>query len=280
MKRGYMFSPIFMIPMIGAVLTGFLNGLLGYFVKRLNLGTISFTIAHAALAGVAISMITPFNQVFITALVTMVTAVTMALITHRYRDIADFLSMVLFNLFNAIAVLSLYMSMRYVLASYSLSALLWGHVLTLTISKLAVLVSILMVLLIYIILAKHDLNALLFDYKLAEAEGVDLLLHILVLLILIGVTMLSIIQFIGGFLAFSLLYNPVLTAGFLTKNAEKQQIISPVIGMSTSLLGFLLSLHFNTPIGASIALISTSCTLISFIARLIYDSAIKGKMKG
>ena len=274
-----MIPSLFLIPLLGSLASGSLCGLLGFFMKRLNLSTASFMVAHAALAGAAIAMILALDQTLLAVISTLAAVQAISLLGHSNGGQREALSMSLFSLFNSIALLSIYFSNTTVLATFQLSSLLWGSVLALTFEKLLLLLTIFAAFFIYLTLNRRRLDSMLFDLKLAEAEGVDVMLHLSLLLIFIGLVVSFSLQLVGGFLVFSLLYNPVTASTQLTKNASKQQLFSPILGGSSAFIGFLLSYLFNLPVGATISITSVTVVLLAFTIRASHDR-IKLKKTG
>ena len=93
------------IPILGAILSGTLCGLLGYYVQRFGITTISFTIAHAALASAAISMVLKLDITLYTIIFTIPLTLIIAIVTCKFHSHRELLCLGLFSLFNAIAIL-------------------------------------------------------------------------------------------------------------------------------------------------------------------------------
>jgi len=262
---------LLIVPLLGAILSGFICGMLGYYVQRYGVTTLSFTIAHSALAGAAISLVLGLNTTLFTLFFAIISALLIGYLTSKSLIRRELICMGLFSLFNALAILMLYMSSTNVLSTVQLSTILWGSVLAITYEKIVAIAAIATIFLIYAVIFKPQIDAILFDQKLAEAEGVNVKLHSTILLLFVGSTIAIILRITGGFLVFSLLYNPIASAILLSKRANIQQLISPILGSSAALAGFLTSFMLNLPIGASIALLSAFILLISYISRTTLD---------
>jgi len=260
---------LIMLPLLGAALSGFICGMLGYYVQRYGVTTISFAIAHSALAGAAISFVIGLDTTLFTIFFTIMSTLIIGYLTSKAPIRRELICMGLFSLFNAVAILTLYMSSTNVLSTVQLSTILWGSVLAITLEKMITIVAISIIFLVYVVISKPQIDAILFDQKLAEAEGVNVKLHSTILLLFVGTTIALILRITGGFLVFSLLYNPVASAILLSKRANIQQIIAPILGSTAALAGLLASFTYGLPVGASIALLSSAILITSYTTRMI-----------
>ena len=94
---------------------------------------------------------------------------------------------------------------------------------------------------------------------------------VLILLFFAGVAIASTLKLTGGFLVFTLIYNPVASAMQLAKNAKLQLLLSLLLGASSSVLGLALSYLMDLPVGASIALLSSLILLLSYGVRVVVE---------
>ena len=96
----------------------------------------------------------------------------------------------------------------------------------------------------------------MFHRKLAESAGINTRLFYFAVLFFTGFAVSLSLQLVGGLLVFALIVNPTSTAYQFFYDFKKIVIVSPVIGIVSCLIGFLLSLMTDFPIGASIVIIS------------------------
>ncbi len=265
------------ISFLGALLSGVLCGLLGYYIKRLKLTNLAFTIAHAALAGAVLSLFFNINMVFFTMLFTIMVTFVVVGISIWYPHIRELVCMSMFSFFSALAILVIYLSSDGVLTSTSLATILWGSVLALTFSKMMMIIVTIVMFLFYTLVFKPQLDSILFDIRLANAEGVRVGFHLMIIVLFVSVSVSIILRITGGFLVFALLYNPIASSMMISQNAYKQQLFSGIIGGSAALIGFILSFSFDLPIGASIAVSSSVILVFSVILRTIWNQFIAHK---
>lgn len=248
-----------------------LCGLLGYYVIELGLTTLSFSVAHAALAGAALGVLLGVDISYTALALTLLYSLFMGALLPRVNKYSDAVSMAFFTVFNALALMLVYLGQTTVLATVRVGGLLWGSVLTATPLKALVLVSALIAFTTYTTLAGSELDAMLFNKKLAEAEGVNVHYHTVLVLLFVGVAVALTLTITGGFLVFSLLYNPVVASAQITTRGHARRNLAAGIGAFSALVGLLLSYYLDLPVGASIAITSTLILASSTLARAVYN---------
>jgi len=258
---------MFELAVVASIVSGALCGVLGYYVEKFKITTLSFSVAHAALAGAALALVLGLDATYLALVFAVVFALIMGVLSPRLAHERELVSMGFFSLFNALAIFMIYLSNVYVLSSASIAVVLWGSILAVTKPKLIVLLGSAALFLTYLAFFKHQIDAILFDKKLAEAEGVDVYFHTIVLLLFVGTTIALTLKLTGGFLVFALLYNPVASSIRLARSAKRQLILSPVLGACFALLGLAVSYVFDWPVGATIALVSSLSLFLSHLAR-------------
>ena len=263
-----------------AMLGGGLCGILGYYVHRLGLVTLSFGIAHAALAGAAVGMVLGVDMTLTAMLFALGFALAIGALASRAPHQLELACMAFFAFFNAVALFMVYIANARVLATASVAAVLWGSVLAATAEKVMMLGALLALLGLYLAAFGHQVDAILFDVKLAEAEGIDVNLHTMILLLFVGSAIALTLKLTGGFLVFSLLYNPTAAALRISRRAWVQRALSPCLGAGCALAGLAASYALDWPVGAAIALLSTFALMAAAIARAAYDARLARRIGG
>lgn len=257
---------------IASILGGYICSVLGYYVSRIGLSTLAFTIAHAALAGAATALLLGLDTTYSATVFSIATALILGSIYDRVSYAIDTICMTLFSFYNAIALLAIYYSNTYVLATASLSAVLWGSVLAVTIDKLIILASVICLFTTYTIACKKHIDSILFDIRLAEAEGINTKIHILVLLIIASISISVMLRIVGGFLVFTLLYVPSALASTLQLSTKQQYIVVPLFGSTATMTGVYISLLLDIPVGVSIVLANVLAAILVIILRYITET--------
>jgi len=250
---------LFIEALVAALLAGSLCGVLGTYLRKLGLLTLCFTVAHAALAGAAFSILFSTPPELTAFSFSVVAAFVVEFLYYKVGIEREVISMCTFSLSSALAMIAIYMSPSVTLTSETASLILWGSILAVTPAKIMLLTFLSISLIVYILSFKLEIDALLFDIKLAEAEGVNIQFHSTILLLLTALAISIILKLTGGFLVFALLFNPIAAVERLSY--KRQPLLGGIVGGISGLIGVVISYIFDTPIGATIA-ITASFTLI------------------
>lgn len=272
-----MFINIFLLSIVSALFAGGLCGAVGFHVQRFGVTTMSFGIAHAALAGAALGLLLGVDSTMSAMLLALIIALFMGIVLIRISYGRELISMAIFSASSAIALFAIYVSSAKVLATTSVAIILWGSLLAITFEKLVLLITLSILFSLYIVACRVHIDAILYDKKLAEAEGVNVQLHTLILLFFTGAVIAIALKLTGGFLVFTLLYNPVATALQIAKSARKQLVLSSILGSISAITGLIVSYIIDLPVGATIALTSTTILIITCITRISIEK-IKWKI--
>ena len=250
---------------IASILAGSLCGIIGIFMIRLKLNTIGFSTAHAALTGAALGVFLGKDPSILSILLALFTSFILGPLSDTLRLPLDLISMILFSLYTALAFIFIFLSPGTALSAEAVSNVLWGSILAVTYGYIVILLCLLFIIMIFIWNFKIKLMAILYDRKLAEAEGIQTNYYLYSLIFLMGLIISLTLRITGGFFVFSLLFNPSSAALQLFSDIKKILIASPLLSISAALLGLSLSYIFNLPVGASIALTSSILLAISSI---------------
>ena len=251
--------------LFGSILAGVLCSTMGVFVVRLKLAPLGFAMSHAAFAGAALGLAVPVLDPLWMALVF---AVVMAFLLGPLADVSrlnmDAVVGAFFPLMMALGLIFLSLAPSSGIGRGALS-LLWGSVLGITFSdviKLAGLAAFLVVLLIA--LGKGFL-AILLDRRLAIASGINARLHHHAILFLTAITVALALQITGGLLVYALMILPASAAFQLVYDIKKIFLLAPALGALAAILGLLLSLGADLPIGSSITVAAAGVFLLAVI---------------
>ncbi|MCD6483868.1 MAG: metal ABC transporter permease [Candidatus Odinarchaeota archaeon] len=263
------FTLLLIEALIATMLAGGLCGVLGAYLRKLGLLTLCFTIAHAALAGVSFSILFSTPPELTAFLFSVSATFLVEFLYHRIGLEREIISMCTFSLASALAMIAIYMAPSTTLTSETASLILWGSILAVTPAKIVILSILMVTLIVYIFSFKLELDSILFDMKLAEAEGVNTQFHSMILLLLAAVAISATLKLTGGFLVFSLLFNPVAAVERLTY--RRQQFLAGVVGGGAGIIGVVVSYVFDTPIGATIAIAASILLIIGVSASSIIE---------
>jgi len=260
------------LALFAAVLSGNLCGAIGFYVQRLRITTLSFSVAHAALAGASIGLILNLDPVYSAMIVAVASALILGVIFAKIEYGRELISMAVFSASSAVAIFAIYMSNVRVLATASIAVVLWGSLLAITVEKLILLLLTLFMFMLYIIAYRIQIDSMLYDVKMAEAEGVNVQMHMLIMLFFAGLIISSSLRLTGGFLVFTLLYNPVAASFQISRKAHMQLLASSILGAASASSGLLVSYTFDWPVGATIAIVSSIILLSAYMMKVLVEA--------
>ena len=242
--------------LIGCVLAGFLMGLIGVFVVRMRLSAIGYSMSHGAFAGAALGVALSVNPLATGLLFASATAFLIGPVADKARLHADTITSIVFPLNMALAFVFLTFVPEVGLSS-QVANVLWGSIISMTNSDIVYLVALFAATLAIIYFVWKELFAIMFNRKLAQADGINTKPVIYLVIFLAGIVVTFSLKLVGGLLIYALLFNPASTALQFSENMRKIVVASPLIGLSTTVSGLFLSLFMDLPVGSCIVIIST-----------------------
>lgn len=250
--------------LIACILAGFLMGLIGVFVVRMRLSAIGYSMTHGAFAGAALGVATATNPLVTGLLFASGTAFLIGPIADKARLHADTITSIVFPLNMALAFVFLTLTPEVGLSS-QVANVLWGSIISMTNTDLVYLTTLFAATLAIIYFVWKELFAIMFNRKLAEADGINTKPFIYMIIFLAGVVITFSLKLVGGLLIYALIFNPASTALQFSENMRKVVIASPIIGMSTTVSGLVVSLFFDLPVGSCIVIVSTIVFVIALL---------------
>jgi len=250
--------------LIACVLAGFLMGLIGVFVVRMRLSAIGYSMSHGAFAGAALGAATATNPLLTGLLFASSSAFLIGPIADRARLHADTITSIIFPLNMALAFVFLTLVPEIGLSS-QVANVLWGSIISMTNADLVYLVTLFATTLAIVYFVWKELFAIMFSRKLAEADGINTKPFIYLIIFLAGVVITFSLKLVGGLLIYALLFNPASTVLQFSENMRKVVIVSPIIGMATTVSGLFVSLFFDMPVGSCIVIVSTIVFAIALL---------------
>lgn len=245
-----------------AMLIAIICAVIGAFVVLQELAFIGDALAHASFPGVVIAYLLKFNLELGGAIVGILTALGIGVITRRSKISQDTAIGVLFAGTFALGVALLSTVKSY---TKDLFGLLLGDVLAIQSSDLIV-IGVLGAIMLTIVFALYkELTLLTFDPIQAEVIGLPVgLLHEL-LLALMAVTIVISIQTVGIVLVVAMLVTPAATATLLVRRFPLVMLVGAIQGIIGVVAGLYLSFYLNIASGATIVLVLTLMFVLALV---------------
>ena len=223
--------------LIGSLLASIACGLVGTYIVTRRLVFISGGLTHASFGGIGLGLYTGLPPILSAA-----------------KDMREDSAIAVFwALGMAVGVMFTFLSPGF---APDLSAYLFGNILTITQSDLALLGSVAAVLVIFFALFIHPLTYMAFDPEFARSQGLNVQLLEYVMMMFIALTIVACLRMVGIVLVISLLTIPQMTANLFVHRFHHIIWLSVGIGYVSCLGGLYLSFRENIPSGASIIFFS------------------------
>jgi len=250
--------------LIACILAGFLMGLIGVFVVRMRLSAIGYSMSHGAFAGAALGAATATNPLATGLAFASVTALLIGPVADKARLHADTITSIVFPLNMALAFVFLTMVPEVGLSS-QVANVLWGSIISVTNADLVFLATLFAGTLAIVYFVWKELFAIMFNRKLAQADGINTKPFVYLIIFLAGVVITFSLKLVGGLLIYALIFNPASTVLQFSENMRKVVVASPLVGMTTTVSGLIASLFFDLPVGSCIVIVSTIVFAIALL---------------
>jgi zinc transport system permease protein len=238
------------------------TGPLGCFVVWRKLAYFGDTLAHAALLGVALSLLLSVNVTLAVFVVAMAVALALLALQTRSSLSSDALLGMLSHGSLAIGLLALAF-MTWV--RMDLMGLLFGDLLTVSVTDIAIIYAGGCFVLGAVIWAWKPLFAITVNHDLAAAEGYNVRAYDILLMLLLAAVVAVSIKIIGVMLITSLLIIPAGAARRASSGPVMMAVLAAGIGAVSVLGGLFASLQWNTPSGPSIVVVALALFLLGLI---------------
>ncbi len=241
------------------------TGPLGCFVVWRKLAYFGDTLAHAALLGVAISLLLNVNVTMAVFVVAIVVALLLLALQSRSALSSDALLGMLSHGSLAVGLLALAF-MTWV--RMDLMGLLFGDLLTVSKTDIAMIYAGGAAVLAALVWAWKPLFAVTVNRDLAAAEGYNVAFYDVLLMVLLAAVVAVSIKIIGVMLITSLLIIPAGAARRFSTGPVVMAVLAAALGGTAVLAGLFASLSYNTPSGPSIVVAALALFVIGLMLPL------------
>lgn len=238
--------------------------LCGVMVLRLNLIPMRYMLMHGVILGGTISLALSMPMLPVVVIVNLILVALLMSLSKGEQGgfgMGSAAAMV-----TSMALASLIMHKAGIMANNTLN-LLWGSPFALVSSDIVLEAVVAVCLVAYIALNIRTLLAIFYNAEVARSLGINVRLHHTLMLVMIALVIALAMKILGALLVDALLVLPVLAAqqffsvlgsvtGKQTGGMKKLFVASSVCGFVISVSGFLLSLVYDLPPSAAIALVA------------------------
>ena len=245
------FEPSFMQrALIGGLIAVIATSLVGTWVVLRGLAFLGDALAHGVIPGIAIAVLLGFSPIIGAFVAAIVMSGLVSVVSNRTVVREDTAIGLLF-----VGMLSLGIAIVSQARSFSteVTALLFGDILGVTSGDIVnQLVATIIVVVLTVVLYRPFL-ALTFNRDKAQTLGMHPGPAQAALLAMLALSIVASFQAIGTLLVFGLLVGPPATASLLVRRVPAIMVTSIVLGSLSVVAGLLVSFHYGTAGGATIA---------------------------
>ncbi len=257
--------------LIGSLLASIVCGIIGTYIVTRRLVFISGGLTHASFGGIGLGLYTGISPILMAALFAVLSAFGVEWLGKRKDMREDSAIAVFWTLGMAIGIIFTFLSPGF---APDLSAYLFGNILTITLSDIALLTGIALLLGLFFVRYLHPIVYVAFDREFARSQGIPVQLFEYLLMAFIALSIVACLRMVGIVLVISLLTVPQMTANLFAHRFHHIIWLSIAIGYLSCLGGLLLSFHLNVPSGASIIFVSIVIYVLCKLGKKIKE--IKG----
>ena len=239
--------------LLGSLLASIACGLVGTYIVTRRLVFISGGLTHASFGGIGLGLYTGISPILSAALFAVLSAFGVEWLSKRKDMREDSAIAVFWTLGMALGIMFTFLSPGF---APDLSAYLFGNILTITASDIALLGVLSVVLAVFFGLYLRPIVSIAFDREFARSQGLPVEFFEYALMLFIALTIVACLRMVGIVLVISLLTIPQMTANLFSHRFHRIIWLSIGIGYLSCLGGLLLSFYLNVPSGASIIFFS------------------------
>ena len=263
------FTAEFMLrALVGGVLVSTICAVVGTWVVVRGMAFLGEAMAHGMLPGVAAASLLGLPAIFGAAVSAVVMTIGVGLVARRGRLSHDTSIGLLFVGMLALGVIIVSHSRSF---ATDLTAILFGDVLAIRPSDLALLAVALCVTLAVAALGHRSFLVLAFDSRVASTMGLRPRLAHGVLVGLVTLAVVASYGAVGSLLVVGLLLAPAVAAAAWARRIPSIMLLAAGFGAASVLLGLLVSWHASTAAGASIAAAAIALAGGSSAARALHQ---------
>jgi zinc/manganese transport system permease protein len=262
--------PFMQRALLAGLFSGGLGGLLGSVAVLRQLSFFSDALGHSALLGISLGLLLGVEPNLVLIPFAVLFALVVGQLVERSRLPSDALLNIVYSSSLAIAVVVLRL-----LGSRggSLEQLLFGDILAVSWTDLAVEGALLLAVLAYLLLTRRSQILASLDGALAISQGVALAWQRLLFVAVLAVVVALSIKAVGVLLISAFVVIPACAARLLSPSFGSYMASASLLGAGCGVLGLLVSGLLNLPSGPCVVIVQ----LLAFLAALLLrGSALRG----
>ncbi len=255
--------------LIATSLVGIMCGVIGCFIVLRNMSLIGDALAHAILPGIYVAfIIVGYSTIgfFIGSVIAgLVTAFGITWIQHRVDTKNDAAIGIIFTAMFALGVIGISYLNNSEGVHLDLGDFLFGSTLGVSNEDIYLTLGVTIYTIISMILFYRYLFITTFQPTIAATMGISVKTMHYFLMLLLSFAIVAALRTVGLILVVAMLVTPPSTALLLSDKLKNVIIISGILGMCTSIIGFILAIIINAPPGPLMAVVATGIYLLTVV---------------
>jgi ABC-type Mn2+/Zn2+ transport system permease subunit len=249
---------------LGLIL-GVLLSLMGLFVVTRGMSFFSNFVAHSAILGGALGLISGIDPTVFLIVFSLLVAFAASAVWNAFPLSRDTVLGVFFGFTVALGIILIAVKG---LGQQSLVQFLLGDILLIRPMDIWLSAGLLAVFLVFFVKSRRKLIKSSFMPEISAAEGLNVKLYDYSLIALIAVTIALSIKLIGVILANAMVVIPAASAKVVSRSFRQFTITAPLIGVGSFLGGIVMSFYLDIPSGPSVITVASACFVLALIVRL------------
>ncbi len=250
--------------LLAILVAGIFLPLVGSFSVLSGTSFIAAGFSHIAFAGVALAYLVNVNPLLSSVLITGMAAYLLWNLSEKGGVKYEQTLSILFSFSTALGIVFFGLTKTYISDAMSY---LFGSPLTVNVSDLVLLIISMFLYCFFIIFYRRELFLMLFSEELAQASGFDTSGLRLLFYLFTALAVVFSMKSVGALVVFGLIIIPPSLAQRFAKHVWQMLGLSIVIGFICGLIGFLVSLLLDIPVGATVVIFGGLLYALSFIIR-------------
>lgn len=248
---------------VTALLSGTMLSILGTFTINKNMGFMADAMAHATLPIIAVGVFFGFSISELGAPAAILIALFLGFIIKNTNIGEDTSIGIIFSSFFALG----FILISVLDVSINLEDLLFGQILAVSGSDVAVISTLFVVVLITLFIFFKQILFYSFDPIGAEVRDLNVTFLNYLFLIILSLSIVSSLQTVGIVLVLSMLLIPAAAAKLVSRTFTGSIKISAIFGATSSVAGLYLSYYFNLPSGPTMSMVASGIFILSFLTK-------------
>lgn len=257
-----------------ALLVSIVCGIVGTLVYANRLTFLAGGISHAAYGGIGLGIFLGTNVILTTFIYTIIASIIIGVLSIINKEKTDSIVGLLWAGGMAFGIILLDLTPGY---HVDLMSYLFGSIIMVSSNSMYHMLIMTILVCLIVTLNYHKFVIVSYDQEYAETKQINVKTLYLLLFILIGITVVMMIQIVGIILVIALLSIPPYLASFHSKSLKEMMIFSVMWCAIFTILGIYLAYIFNLSSGAVIIAVGIITTILFLTIRSLW---VKGILYG